>query len=492
MQVEFINEDNFIKYKFKTKPYKHQYDVFLKCKDKEAYALFMEQGTGKSKVIIDNIAYLYRKGKIDTAIIAAPKGVYRNWLSSEFKTHMPDDVKELTDICVWSPNETKSNVEMLINFLKPSHKLKFFIINIEALSTDKGKNYLHRLLNTSASFFCIDESTTIKHRTARRTKSVLKLGRLAKFRRILTGTPVTQGPLDLWSQINFLDEYILQNSFYAYRNTYCVMRRRRTSTHSFDEVVSYQRLDQLQNTLEPYSFRVTKDECLDLPAKVRLKREIELSKDQKAIYHTLRKRAILELEREKLVSAPLIITRILRLQQILCGFIKYDDGTEEVIPGPNPRLEELLNVLEETQGGVIIWATFVSSIKLIKNELAKRYGASKVATYYGETEAEHRQEIVEKFQSGEIKYFIGQPRTGGYGLTLTNAKTVIYFNNTYDMEVRLQSEDRAHRIGQKDKVTYIDIVCPKTIDEKIMETLNNKKKLADEITGDNWKELFSL
>ena len=490
MQVKFIDDKDFINYKFKTKPFKHQFDAFMNSKDKEAYALFMEQGTGKSKVIIDNIAYLFRKGSIDTAIIAAPKGVYRNWYASEFKTHMPEDVVQFSKVCIWSPVETKKNIEELTNFLKESEKLRFFIVNIEALSTDKGKNYLQRLLNTGNAFFCIDESTSIKHRTARRTKAVLKLGKMAKYRRVLTGTPVTQGPLDLWAQMNFLDEYILQSSFYAYRNAYCVVRRRRTSTHSFDEVVGYQRLEELQEILKPYSYRVTKDECLDLPPKIRLKREIELNRDQKRLYHTLKKRAILELESEKLVTAPLIITRILRLQQILCGFIKSDDGTEEVIPGANPRLEELLNVLEETQGGVIIWATFRRTIQMIYDALAKKYGASNVATYYGETESEMRQEIVEGFQAGKIKYFIGQPRTGGYGLTLTNAKTVIYFNNTYDMEVRLQSEDRAHRIGQKDKVTYIDFVCPKTIDEKILETLSNKKKLADEITGDKWKELF--
>ena len=490
MQVKFIDDKDFINYKFKTKPFKHQFDAFMNSKDKEAYALFMEQGTGKSKVIIDNIAYLFRKGSIDTAIIAAPKGVYRNWYASEFKTHMPEDVFQFSKVCIWSPVETKKNIEELTNFLKESEKLRFFIVNIEALSTDKGKNYLQRLLNTGNAFFCIDESTSIKHRTARRTKAVLKLGKMAKYRRVLTGTPVTQGPLDLWAQMNFLDEYILQSSFYAYRNAYCVVRRRRTSTHSFDEIVGYQRLEELQEILKPYSYRVTKDECLDLPPKIRLKREIELNRDQKRLYHTLKKRAILELESEKLVTAPLIITRILRLQQILCGFIKSDDGTEEIIPGANPRLEELLNVLEETQGGVIIWATFRRTIQMIYDALAKKYGASNVATYYGETESEMRQEIVEGFQAGKIKYFIGQPRTGGYGLTLTNAKTVIYFNNTYDMEVRLQSEDRAHRIGQKDKVTYIDFVCPKTIDEKILETLSNKKKLADEITGDKWKELF--
>jgi SNF2 family DNA or RNA helicase len=490
MQVKFINEEEYIKYKFKTKPYQHQYDAFMKSKDEPGYALFMEQGTGKSKVIIDNIAYLYRKGSISTVVIAAPKGVYRNWYASEYETHMPEDVKQFTDIHIWSPLETKTNVDKLIKFLNRTHKLRFFIINIEALSTDKGKNYLERFLGTGDSFFCIDESTTIKHRTARRTKAVLKLGKLAKYRRILTGTPVTHGPLDLWSQINFLDEYIFQSSFYAYRNAYCVLRRRRTSTHSFDEIISYQNLDELQETLKPYSFRVTKEECLDLPSKIRLKREIELTREQKLMYHTLRKRAILELEQEKLVTAPLIITRLLRLQQILCGFVKYDDGTEEIIKGANPRLDELVDVLEETQGSVIIWATYRRTIQLIYDTLAKKYGASNVATYYGETESEMRQEIVTKFQAGEIKYFVGQPRTGGYGLTLTQAKTVIYFNNTYDMEVRLQSEDRAHRIGQTDKVTYIDFVCPGTIDEKILLALSNKKKLADQITGDHWKELF--
>ena len=301
---------------------------------------------------------------------------------------------------------------------------------------------------------------------------------------------MTQGPLDLWALIHFLDEFIFQSSFYAYRNAYCVMRRRRTATHSFDEIVEYQRLDELQEILEQHSFRVTKEECLDLPPKLRIKREIDMTKDQKLMYHTLRKRAILELEQEKLVTAPLVITRLLRLQQILCGFIKYDDGTEEVIKGTNSRLQELLDVLEETQGGVIIWATYRNSIKLIQETLSKKYGASKVASFFGDTPSEERQKIVERFQAGEIKYFVGQPRTGGYGLTLTAAKTVIYFNNTYDMEVRLQSEDRAHRIGQTDKVTYIDFVCPNTIDEKILQALSTKKKLADQITGDEWKELF--
>ena len=170
----------------------------------------------------------------------------------------------------------------------------------------------------------------------------------------------------------------------------------------------------------------------------------------------------------------------------LCRVNNSPIGSPHISP-----IRVLLDVIEETQGNIIIWATYRNSIKLIRDSIAKVYGASKVATFFGDTESEERQEIVKNFQSGEIRFFVGQPRTGGYGITLTNAKTVIYFNNTYDMEVRLQSEDRAHRIGQKDKVTYIDFVCPNTLDEKIIQVLNNKKKLADEITGDKWKQLFA-
>ena len=156
MQVKFLEKNIVSDYKFKTPPYKHQYDVFMKSRDKESYALFMEQGTGKSKVIIDNIAYLFRSGKIDHVIVVAPKGVYRNWINQEYEIHMPNDVKEFTDIELWSPNLTKINLDRLANFLMPSHRLKFFVINIEALSSEKGKNYLQRFLNIGKCFFVID------------------------------------------------------------------------------------------------------------------------------------------------------------------------------------------------------------------------------------------------------------------------------------------------------------------------------------------------
>ena len=475
------------KYNFKTPPYDHQRKALELGWNKESFAYFMEMGTGKTKVLIDNLGVLFSQNLINAGLIIAPKSVYTIWQNDELPKHLNVEYESL----LWKPTLKEKLIKEFIG--KETNKLKLLIMNVEAFSTKKGLTFAEEFIKIHHCLVSIDESTAIKNHKAIRTKNILKLRKVAKYRRILTGSPITKNPLDLYTQCYFLDpNHLGFKSLYAFKNYHCHFEIMHFGDREIATPVGFKNLEEIENKLPNFSFRVTKEECLDLPPKIRLKREIELTREQKLMYHTLRKRAILELEQEKLVTAPLIITRLLRLQQILCGFVKYDDGTEEIIKGANPRLDELLDVLEETQGGVIIWATYRRTIQLIYDTLAKKYGASNVATYYGETESEMRQEIVTKFQKGEIKYFIGQPRTGGYGLTLTNAKTVIYFNNTYDMEVRLQSEDRAHRIGQKDKVTYIDIVCPKTIDEKIMETLNNKKKLADEITGDNWKELFSL
>ena len=487
MKILF-SDDTVKDFKFKTKPFDHQIKAFNLSRDKEYYALFMEQGTGKSKVIIDNIAYLYRNGKINAAIIIAPKGVYRNWEQAEIPIHMPDDVMDYTIMHIWKPTETKSNIKQLKDFLREdTHKLKLFIINIEAFSTTKGLHYTQRFLNVHKTMIIVDESSTIKHRTARRTKNILKLTIHSKYRRVLTGTPITQGPLDIYTQMAFLSEYVLNCSYYGFRNRYCVLRRRTINMKTFHEIVDYQNLDELQDLLKDHAFRVTKDECLDLPEKIYQKREIELSKDQKKIYELLRKKAYIELSKEKTVTAPLVITRLLRLHQVLCGFVKHDDGTEEPIPGGNPRLQELIQVLEETKGQVIIWANYRRSIREIQEKL-KDYFKIPVASYFGETRSEDRQDIINKFQNGYYKYLISNPRTGGYGLTLTAATTVIYYANTYDLEARLQSEDRPHRIGQKNNVTYIDFITPKTIDEKIFKSLKTKKSLANTITGDNWKE----
>jgi len=219
-----------------------------------------------------------------------------------------------------------------------------------------------------------------------------------------------------------------------------------------------------------------------------VRRDIELTTEQTSAYQQMKRLALTELDQGRLSSTQSVLTQIMRLQQICCGFLKLDDG--EIKDLPNNRLNELLSVIEETTGKVIIWATWTHDIQAIEKLLIKNFGEDSVATYYGETPQDRRQEIVQKFQdkNDKLRFFVGQPKTGGFGITLTEASTVVYYSNSYDLEIRLQSEDRAHRIGQRNKVTYIDIVAPKTIDEKILKALKDKINIAEKVLGEDARQ----
>jgi SNF2 family DNA or RNA helicase len=263
--------------------------------------------------------------------------------------------------------------------------------------------------------------------------------------------------------------------------------KRSVGTHSFNQVVGYQNLNELSDRLDTFSFRILKKDCLDLPDKVYTKRVVRLTDEQAGVYSRVQKAAVAELE-GKVLTAQNVLTQILRLQQICSGYFKADDGT--IIEMKSDKFDELLSALEEVDGKVIIWANYTYDIQMIARALSKEYGAASVGTYYGETTPEQRQQMVKDFQdpAHPLRFFVGQPRTGGYGLTLTEAHTVIYFSNNYDLEVRLQSEDRAHRIGQKNNVTYIDIVTEGTVDEKILRALRQKINVATEVLREGHKE----
>ena len=477
-----------MQYKFKTKPYTHQLEALEKSWRKKEYAYFMEMGTGKSKVLIDNIAMLYDKDAINSAVIVAPKGVYRNWLEKEIPSHMPEHIEYKT--AIWTPAPNKKQKKDLINIFEPSYELKILIINVEAFSTKKGVTFVNKFVLSHLSLVAVDESTTIKNPKAQRTKNLIKIATNSKYRRILTGFPVTRSPLDLYSQCAFLNTHLLgYGSYYSFQNRYAQIMNRQLGTHSFRQVVGYQNLEELTSSLDSFSYRVLKKECLDLPDKIYTKREVELTPEQKKIYKELAKYAITELESHETVSVTSILTQILRLHQVVCGFVKHDKGEEVEIK--NNRIDELVNVLQEIQGKTIIWANYQYDIKRILKTIQGITGADSVATYYGDTPDEERQEIIRRFQDpkSELQYLISNVQTGGYGITLTEAKNVIYYSNNYDLEKRLQSEDRAHRIGQTNKVTYIDLVAKGTVDEKIVKALRNKLDLAQEVLGDEkWKD----
>ena len=473
-------------YKFKTKPYEHQITALEKSWDKEEYGYFMEMGTGKSKVLVDNIAMLYDKGKINAALIIAPKGVYRNWFSGEIPNHLPGHIDHKT--VIWTATTSKAKDKEYQQLFKIDYDLHILIMNVEAFSTKKGLEFATKFLNCHNTIMAIDESTTIKTPTAKRTKAILTLGKLAKYRRILTGSPVTKSPLDLYTQCNFLHEELLGfNSYYTFRNRYATMIDRNFGGRRVQIVGGYKRLDELSDSLKKFSYRVLKEDCLDLPEKVYIQREVELSDEQRQIYSTMKSAALAQLK-GKMATAPHVLTQLMRLHQITCGHLKNDDDTITEIK--NNRMSELLDVLEEVEGKVIIWANYVYDIKQIVKAISKKFGEDSIVQYYGAIPADVRQKNIENFQDpkSDARFFIGNPQTGGYGITLTAANNVIYYSNGYDLEKRLQSEDRAHRIGQQKSVTYVDFITPKTVDEKIVKALRKKMNIATEIMGEDLRE----
>ena len=476
-------------YKFKTKPYEHQLKALEKSWASDTYALFMEMGTGKSKVLVDNIAILYDRGAIKGALIVAPKGVYKNWDAIEFPTHLPDHI-ECTKV-LWEPTATKKKQAELDTLFDDKGDLKILIMNVEAFSTSKGLDFARSFLNifVGRALIGIDESTTIKNPTAKRTKNILKIGDLAKYRRILTGSPVTKSPLDLFSQCEFLDPYHLGHaSYYSFRARYANMVKRNFGGRQVQLVVSYRRLDELADILDKFSYRVLKEDCLDLPEKLFTKRLVELTPEQDKAYKQMKQMALAMLDNGEVMTTVNVMTQLMRLHQITCGHFKADDGTTTALK--NNRMDALLQLLEETDGKVIIWANYREDIKNIVAALKKAYGDASTVEYHGGVDSTLRQEHIAQFQqkNGPTRYFVGNAQTGGYGITLTAANTVIYYSNSYDLEKRLQSEDRAHRIGQTGSVTYVDLIAENTVDDKIVKSLRNKINIANEIMGEDIKD----
>jgi SNF2 family DNA or RNA helicase len=470
-------------YKFKSKPFAHQSKALEMSWDKEVFAYFMEMGTGKSKVLIDNICMLFNAGKINGALIIAPKGVYKNWFDSEIPNHMPDYIEK--KIGLW---RTDPNAKDLKPLFSTGAELHILIMNVEAFSSKKGVDFAKKFLSCHNTIIGIDESTTIKNPQAKRTRAIVELGTKSKYRRILTGSPVTKSPLDLFAQCYFLHPYLLgHESYYTFKVRYAVTKQINVSGRTIQIVVGYRNLGELSEKLKPFSYRVLKDDCLDLPKKTYTKRIIELTDEQKKVYKTMKQQAIAFLN-GKMITTATVITQMMRLHQITCGHFKSDDGTIQTIK--NNRIDQLMEVLEEMEGKAVIWAHYRYDIQNIVETVSKKYGENSVVTYYGDTSTDDRQKAIKKIQDPKspVRFIVGTPQTGGYGITLTGASTMIYYSNGYDLEKRQQSEARIDRIGQEKPMTYIDIIAEGTVDDKIVQSLRKKVNIATEIMGEELKE----
>jgi SNF2 family DNA or RNA helicase len=459
-------------YEYKTKPFEHQRQALILGAEKKVFAYLMEMGTGKTKVSIDNAAYLYQLGEISLCVVIAPNSVYQNW-KDEIHTHCPSE----THIFTYKIDK---------HFAFDEGKLNFLLMNVEAFSHKSGVSFLGKILDYygKKTMMIVDESTTIKNRTAKRTKSLMKLGDKVTYRRILTGSPITKSPLDLFSQFQFLQKGILgTDNFFVFRAKHCVMRDiTNTSGRRVSIPVSYINLEGLETKVKEHSYRTLKKDCLDLKPKVYTRRYVNLLSDQAEAYKELKDHARTVIK-DDTVTYNNKLAEIIKLMQLTCGFYKSDTG--EVKDLPSAKLNELLNVIEETSGKIIIWSHYIRTLENIIETLKTKYGTDSTVAFYGDTDTVKRPGIIQSFQNDDkVRFFVGNPQSAGFGLNLTEANTVIYFSNSFNLEERQQSEDRAHRAGQTGSVLYVDIVARNTIDEYILKSLQNKIQISAKTLGE--------
>lgn len=594
---------------FKTTPFKHQLAGLQMMKGREAFANFCEMGTGKTWMHINEMALLWGEGKLDHVLVLAPKGVHSNWVLSQLPAHMPDWVQYIAR--EWNPDAGIKETAIMRQVIEPCKNeskttLRILAVNWDAIQTDRGFKFIKEFCALASSLMIVgDESQRVKNPSSARFKALMKLRPYSRYRRIMSGTAVLQGPFDLYSQFTFLDETILRTtSYYAFKSEYaellqpgnklldhiiksktrmskadivslsvgvaCVQKildnngrqelilignsiednidsgnyeqslrnieqlrdnlgtgvsaaktellstlRRiesvislhvRKSSSNFnpkrlpqivvkdkDGAPRYRNIDKLKALIAPHSYRVLKKECLDLPEKVYFESWFRMTRKQDQAYALMKKEARLILEDGS--ESPINkLAALMKLSQICSGFI-IEPVTGNIIKlqddCDNPKLQLLNERLHDSIASgknIIVWARFTEEILQIK-QLCEEQKFS-CCTYTGATSKSERPRLVQEFEEGDTQIFIGQQAAGGTGITLVRAEHVIYYSNSFKLEDRLQSEDRAHRIGQKNSVLYEDLMCPGTVDVKITTALRNKQEIAALINGDIDKLLF--
>lgn len=470
----------------KTSPFDHQLHAFNLSKDRDEYGLLFEQGCGKTKVIIDNARYLFDRDKIEMLIIIAPNGVHDNWVEEdgECDVHLAGK----WDGMAWRAGMGKRKKAQW-DYIKESPNLRVMAFNVEAFVSKKAQAEIISMLKTYKCMLCVDESQKIKNPSAKRTKFIVSLGQLkgAAYRRLCTGTPVTRGSEDFYSQLKFLSPNILGITAYkGFKNRYCDM-----GGYEGRVIVGYRNIDELQQKVDDYTMRVLKKDCLDLPEKLYQFSNFDLTPKQLELVKQIKKDGIAEIkDMQGRVSNEFLleyaISRMTKIQQVSNGYY-YDTENKKVIElvplDRNPRLnklkEDLSSIPDEK---AIIWCRYTEDIKII-GKLLTKMGKSFVV-YDGSISQDQRKENKAEFQHKDAQYFLGNMQAGATGLTLTAASYTFYYTDSYDLELRLQSEDRNHRIGTTKNVLYTSLIANNTPEKKVIAALKKKKSISDLILKD--------
>lgn len=460
-------------------------------------SIFLTGNCGKTKPVIDSIAHLYEAGEITGVVVLAPNGVHRNWVVDELPRHMPDSVAEKMRVLHWMTSKAgnKGAKDAAAAALKHDGLL-VVCMSYNGIMTEPGAKFIRKMVDDRRCMGVLDESPYIKTPGTKRTKRVMALARHLPYRRILTGTVVDDKPFDVYTQIKFLDDKAWHEvgcaDFASFKATFGVWQTRTLGNgRQFPELVNFRNLPKLNEVVARYGSRLLKEQVLDLPPKLYSKRYFEMTPAQWKAYRELRDEMLTWIDGQP-ITAAMAITMRLRLQQITSGYLPTDDpdsDEQRLVPigDKNPRIDLLLDVLDEADGQqIIVWAKYRYDIDHILERL-KEAGVSAVR-YDGQCSETEAGEAVDAFKRGDARVFVGNPAKGAEGITLTCAKTVVYFNNSYKLSKRLQSEDRAHRIGQEHAVQIIDLCAEDTVDIQIVDALRNKYEMAAVVQGDELRD----
>jgi hypothetical protein len=506
--------------KFKTKPLPHQLRCLKEFGRFEAFMLAGEQGTGKTWIIINNIADLWASNDLNGVLVFAPSGVHYNWVLVEIPKHMPTWVRYKMAAWVANPSgptakaDRRAMEELFAE--KDSSVLRIFVMNVEALQNKRGIEAARRFASTCAQLMIVpDESSDFKNPSSGRTKELFKLRKFSRWRRCVNGTVIEQGPFDAFSQYSFLDESILgTTSYWAFKADYAqllhkehpllknIMKKaeeRGRPMRGTPQIVArdgndrpiYRNLAKLTRLIEPYTFRVLKKDMEGY--KVERRNRIvwfDLTPTQWAAYLKCADEYRLALNGEDTPVARLAAR--MKLAQITSGYYIHPEQEEPVrIAGANPKLERVVDQTErlmEQRKKLIIWARFrvqiediCQALRALKLENGRKLH---VVEYHGGIPKRERPEVVKEFEEGSAEVFVGQQQAGGRGLTLVGAHHMFYFSNLDSAGMRWQSGDRFDRIGQmSDEVFITDFCARNTIDYETLELLGFKKETADTIMG---------
>lgn len=482
------------KYKPKRKPRAHQAEALDNMKGREAYGLFMAMRTGKTKTTTDDFGRLWAAGEVDDFLLIAPAGVYKTWPEEMDKDLDPLLEGEL-DKLLWGSGSSKTakGEEAIDEFIarrKKGDRPRAMFINVEALSTvERAQRLVSEFVRQRRCYVAIDESTSIKEGRSKRSKFLItKVAPFATYRRILSGLPTPQSPLDIYAQFAFLQPQkpLGFSSFVNFRARYAVVRRQQMGARWFDLIVGYRFQEELAEKIRDHSFRVTLEDCYDLPESDYQIRHVALTREQKDVYGQLRDRAVAVLSETEKVTADLVITQLLRMHQVLSGVAVDSTGKMHAIP--ENRTGELLDLLEEYDGKAVIWCAYDVSVRQVVEQLERKYGEGSVARFWGGN-ANTREEEERAFKNDpECRFMVATAAAGGRGRTWSVADLTVYHSNTHNLEHRSQSEERVKGIGKESRALYVDLVSPGTVDEKILMSLKNKINLASILTGDEWRK----